>query len=97
MAPNTTRHQEIDYSIIEVENQAIKSTNLKAMRADDAPIDFEIWAWPNETESQTRARDLLCYAGHLFWRQNLMREASLWLHTSPNAIPAETRRLLETV
>jgi hypothetical protein len=70
---------------------AIKISDLKAARADDAPIDFEIWTWPNETKSQTRARDLLRYACHSFWRLNLMREATHWLRTSPNAIPAEIK------
>jgi hypothetical protein len=42
MASNTMRHQEIDYSTIEVENQAIKCTDFKAVWPDDAPINFEI-------------------------------------------------------
>ena len=65
---------------------------MKAARADDAPIDFAIWSWPNESLQESRARDLARSACHSFWRLNLTREAVLWLNTSPNSIPQEPRR-----
>ena len=43
----------IDYSSTTIEDQAIKDSYLNASRSDDAPIDFEIWALPNESELQT--------------------------------------------
>jgi hypothetical protein len=45
----------INFTLTTVENEAIKDSHLKASWSDDAPIDFEIWAWwPNESELQTR-------------------------------------------
>ena len=80
---------EIDYSSVAVSNQAIQSSHLKATRADDAPIDFAIWSWPNESAQELKARNLLRCSCHSFWRLNLTREAITWLNTSPNSIPSE--------
>ena len=81
----------IDYSSVEVSHQAIQSSHLKAVKADDAPIDFEIWRWPNESQQEQNARDLLRLSCHSFWRRNLTREAISWLVNSPNSIASERK------
>lgn len=81
----------VDYSSVTVSNEAIQASHLKATRADDAPIDFAIWSWPNESERESNARNLMRFSCHSFWRLNLTREAALWLYTSPNSIPRELR------
>lgn len=67
----------------------VKTSHLKATKADDAPVDFELWAWPNESELETCARNLLRLACHSFWKLNLLREALHWLNHSPDSIPSE--------
>ena len=79
----------IDYSLIAVEDMGVKATHLKATKADDAPVDFELWAWPNESELETFARNLLRLACFTFWKLNLVREAFRWLNFSPDSIPSE--------
>eukprot|EP00956_Cyclotella_meneghiniana_P029273 scaffold70321_cov60-Cyclotella_meneghiniana.AAC.2 len=79
----------IDYSLIAVEDMGVKAAHLKATKADDAPVDFELWAWPNESELETFARNLLRLACFTFWKLNLVREAFRWLNFSPDSIPSE--------
>eukprot|EP00956_Cyclotella_meneghiniana_P036907 scaffold132204_cov35-Cyclotella_meneghiniana.AAC.1 len=79
----------IDYSLIEVEDMGVKASHLKATKADDAPVDFELWAWPNESELETFARNFLRLACFTFWKLNLVREAFRWLNYSPDSIPSE--------
>eukprot|EP00956_Cyclotella_meneghiniana_P033673 scaffold98222_cov35-Cyclotella_meneghiniana.AAC.2 len=79
----------IDYKLIEVEDMGIKAIHLKATKADDAPVDFEMWAWPNESELETLSRNLLRLACFSFWKLNLLREALRWLKTSPDSLPSE--------
>ena len=88
----TTRtrvNRHINYIDTGTDSTAILSSHLKAAKADDAPIDFEMWAWPNETQRETMARDLLRLACHSFWRLKLLREAIHWLLFSPDSIPSE--------
>ena len=87
----------IDYSSTTIEDQAIKDSYLKASRSDDAPIDFEIWALPNESELQTRARDFLRLACHSFWRLKLTREAFDRLHNSPDSLSSESKLNKEAI
>ena len=79
----------IDYRLIEVEDMGVKAVHLKATKADDAPVDFEMWAWPNESELETFARNFLRLACHSFWKLNLLHEALRWLKTSPDSLPSE--------
>lgn len=87
----------IDYTSTTVEDQAIKDSHLKASRSDDAPIDFEMWAWPQESEPQTRARNLARLACHSFWRLNLTREALHWFFHSPDSLSSETHLNREAI
>lgn len=95
--PNGLVNRSIDYSTVTVEDQAIKDSYLKASRSDDAPIDFEIWAWPNESEPQTRARNLLRLACHSFWRLKLTREALSWFLHSPDSLLSEAKLNKEAI
>jgi hypothetical protein len=88
--PSMMANRMIDYSTTTVEDQAIKDSHLKASRSDDAPIDFEMWAWPQESEPQTRARNLARLACHSFWRLNLTREALHWFFHGPDLLPSES-------
>ena len=51
----------------------------KAARADDADVELEYWALPNETPKQTLARTCLRKFAHVWWVMNLTREAYAWL------------------
>ena len=79
----------VDYGSVAVFDQAIQASHLKATRADDAPIDYAMWSWPNESQRETSARDLLRCSCHSFWRLNLTREAVTWLQSSPDSILSE--------
>jgi hypothetical protein len=96
--PNQAANRQVDYTATtRVEDRAIKDSHLKASRGDDAPIDFEQWAWPNESELETSARNILRLACHSFWRLNLTREALRWLSTSPDSIKSERKLNLEAI
>jgi hypothetical protein len=56
----------------------------KAAVADDAGVDLSYWALPNETQTQTHARDLLRRFAHTWWVMNLTREAHFWLAANGN-------------
>ena len=96
-SPEKIDRVQVDYSSVNVEEMATKLSHLKAVRSDDAPIDFEIWMWPNESESETRARNLLRMACHSFWRLNLLREALTWLNSSPDSLPSERKVNIDAI
>ena len=94
---NNSGGSTVDYSSVSVLDQAIQASHLKATRADDAPIDYAIWSWPNESEQESNARNLLRYACHSFWRLNLTREAVRWLLFHPDSLPSERRINIDAI
>ena len=81
----------VNYNSSQAATLAIDSAHLKASKADDAPIDFQMWAWPNETQQQSHARDLLRTACHSFWRLFLLWESVEWLLYSPDSLLSERK------
>ena len=75
-------------SVVRMEGE-ISARHRQAVKPDDAPIDFAMWALDCETEEMSRARDLVRLAAHSWWRRNLTREAIRWFKSNPFSEYAE--------
>ena len=72
--------QDIKFSSLE----ANVSTRVAATQADEAEVDLLVWALPNETPLQARARATLRNFAVKWWAMNLEREAKAWLAAHGN-------------
>lgn len=54
-------------------------TRVEAKLADDAPVDYSLWALPGETPEEESARHVLRRLAVKWWADHLEREANEWL------------------
>eukprot|EP00986_Skeletonema_menzelii_P016382 scaffold14397_cov80-Skeletonema_menzelii.AAC.1 len=54
---------------------------VEAKLPDDAPVDYSLWALPNETPAEEEARHILRRVAVKWWAANIESEARAWLET----------------
>lgn len=62
----------------------VRKGDLKAARADNAPVDLDIWAIPGETVAMKLAREILWRFCLRWWCWRLRREADRWIRHHGN-------------
>lgn len=59
--------------------EQLVETRVEAKLPDDAPVDFSLWAAPNETPEMEAARHVLRRLAVKWWASNIEKEAREWL------------------
>ena len=87
----------MSYKSAGVMEEETNARHLKAVKADNAQVDFSMWALPNETLKQAWAREVLRKYLHRWWNARLRREAFEWLNHSPDSLKIERKINLKAI
>ena len=71
VTPSGTQPIIMSYKLAGVMEEEMNALHLKAVKADDAQVDFSMWELPNETLKQAWAHEVLRKYLHRWWNMHL--------------------------